>query len=53
LSRLPTDGEKKFMTDYLTRQKDRQEALANVLWVFTNSKEFGVNVELLRKREKR
>ena len=44
LSRLPTDEEKKFITDYLTKQKDRQEALTNVLWVFTNSKEFGVNV---------
>jgi hypothetical protein len=53
LSRLPTEAEKKFVTDYLAKQKDRQEALANVLWVFTNSKEFGVNVEALRKREKR
>jgi hypothetical protein len=52
LSRLPTDGEKKFVADYLAKAKDRQDALMNILWVFTNSKEFGVNVEALRKREK-
>jgi hypothetical protein len=53
LARFPTEGEQKFMADHLTRQKDRREAIQDILWALLNTKEFSANVEAMQKRDPR
>lgn len=54
LSRLPTEGERKFMMDRLAKKKDqRREALEDIVWALTNSHEFGKNLDYLNTKDPR
>jgi hypothetical protein len=43
LTRLPTDDERKEITEYLARKKDRQKAFQDLLWALVNTSEFIFN----------
>jgi hypothetical protein len=42
-SRLPTDNERKFVKEYLTKMNNRREAFEDVAWALLNTKEFMFN----------
>jgi WD40 repeat protein len=50
LARLPNEAETKFALSHVTKQGNRAEGFADVLWTLTNTKEFAVNVEAMNKR---
>jgi hypothetical protein len=50
LGRLPADAEKQFAARQLGRAKDRREALADLLFLLTNTREFATHLESLQKR---
>jgi len=45
LSRLPTAEEKRFAEQALALRPDRKDAFTNLLWLMTNSKEFGTDLD--------
>jgi RNA polymerase sigma factor (sigma-70 family) len=53
LGRLPADTEKQFAAGHLAKDKNRVEAVADVLYSLTNTKEFAAHVQDLSKRSKR
>jgi RNA polymerase sigma factor (sigma-70 family) len=53
MARLPTDIEARLMLKHVAGKKNREEALADVLWALVNSQEFHTNVEELRKHDTR
>lgn len=52
LGRLPQETETRFVVPQLGQVKDRREALRNVLFMLTNTKEFGQHVQDLQGRRK-
>jgi RNA polymerase sigma factor (sigma-70 family) len=50
LARFPTDSEAPVARKMLAQRKDRAEALRDLLFALTNTKEFNANVEELTKR---
>jgi hypothetical protein len=49
LARFPSEAEKMDALKHLASQRDRREALANVLWVLVNSRELGASGDVLQK----
>jgi RNA polymerase sigma factor (sigma-70 family) len=45
LTRLPTAEEKRFAEQALALHPDRKDAFTNLLWLMTNSKEFGTDLD--------
>jgi dipeptidyl aminopeptidase/acylaminoacyl peptidase len=52
LGRLPSDIEKKFGMEHVSKSKDRREAFADLLFQLTNTKEFRTHAEALMERIK-
>ncbi len=50
LGRLPTDAEKRFALQHVSKAKDRREAFADILFTLTQTKEFAEHARTLAER---
>ena len=53
LGRFPEEGQRKFMTDHLTKAKDRREAMVDIVWALVNSKEYMTRLDILKSNDPR
>jgi hypothetical protein len=53
LGRFPEERERKFLTDFLVKKKDRREAMLDVVWALINSKEYQARLDLLNSNDPR